>query len=189
MNFALVMIALLGMFATYLFGFWQGRTSKRSFDLSVTRAVPKVGTSVKVYKRQENPPGFPAFYYMIATIYNEGELPAKQVKGHCKLHSATKSVKENNIPFEREFLGSSPCQLESHRIDDGISGMSVDLEAVSAKNIRLNVDIEFTYFGIPDDKQHRYAATYEYEHKSRQFVRISSQLLPSELEGMPAPLL
>lgn len=168
MNVASFIIGVLALVTGYILGYWQGKTAQRALNLSVTKAVPKVGTRLKIDKRQENPAGFPPFYYLIATVYNEGELPAKQLKGHCKLYSPTNDVQERDIPFEREFLGSSPHELEAQKI----VGTTVDPGMRGEQEIRFNVDIEFEYLGIPDDQPQQYSAKYAYDNKSRQLIRI-----------------
>ena len=155
---------------SYRLGYRQATIAKRSLDLSVSKAEPKIGTSVKLDQRQINPPAFPPFCYMVATIYNEGELAARNVKGHCRLHSSTKSVKEHDIPFERDFLGSAPLLLESHRLDNGISGMSIDLNT-SGQGLQFDVDIEFEYFGMSAHVPQRYSAKYRFDSKSRQMLK------------------
>jgi hypothetical protein len=170
-NLVSVIIGAASLIVVYIFGYWQGRSAQRSLDLSVIKATPKVGTAVRIDKRQENPPAFPAFYYLIATIYNEGELPAKQLKGYCRVYSATKGVTEHNIPIEREFLGTTPSELELCRLEDGISGSTLDIGTQAGKNIRFNVDIDFSYFGVEDDIPERYSAQYEYDNNGRQMKR------------------
>jgi len=166
MNFALVIIALLGMFATYLFGFWQGRTSKRTFDLSVTKAMPKVGVTLTLDKRQINPPAFPPFYFLIARIYNEGELPARQLNGKCRLFSPANQLKEQVIPIAHDFLGATPHNIQSNRVD-GIDG-----PIRGEQDIDMRVEIDFNYIGIPDDKTKSYNANYKYDKQSGQFLKV-----------------
>ncbi len=172
MNLVSLIVSVVTALIGYALGYRQGKISQRALDLSIVKAAPKVGTTVRIDKRQENPPAFPPFYYLVATIYNEGELPAKQLKGHCKLHSPVKSVQERDIPFNREFLGSTPYELESFRLDSGISGTPIDIGASGGQNIRFNVDVEFEYFGIPDDAPQHYSAKYQYNNQRRQLERI-----------------
>jgi hypothetical protein len=167
-----VAVTLFAALLGYRIGRRQVAVASEAHTLSATKAAVKLGTKVHIDKRQENPPGFPPFYYLMATIHNEGELPAKQVNGYWKLYSPTKSIKEQRIPFGADFLGSSPIQLESHRLDDGISGMSIDLNGIGAQNIRIDVDFELDYVGLTDEQTHHYGARYQYDHASRQMVRI-----------------
>src|SRR6266478_3262719 len=130
MNLAVPIISALAVlvaFLAYRVGYRQGKTAQRALDLNVSKAIPKIGTSVKIDKRQEQPPAFPPFYYLVATIYNEGELPAKQLKGQCKLFSPINDVKQHTIPIDREFLGSkqyelNPCRLEGTTVEVGMDG-------------------------------------------------------------------
>jgi hypothetical protein len=167
-----VLIGVVTFVIGSILGYWQGKSAQRTLDLIVTKAVPKIGTTIRIDKRQENPSNYPPFYYLIATIYNEGELPAQQLKGYCRVYSSEKSVREQSIPIARELLGtSSPCELELGRLESGISGMALNLGADDGENARFNVDIQFNYSGIQNTPQH-YSANYEYDHKSRQIIKI-----------------
>jgi hypothetical protein len=168
MNFWLVIIAILGMAGTYFFGFWQGRTSKRSFDLTVAKAMPKVGVTLTLDKRQVNPPAFPPFYFLITRIYNEGELPARQLNGKCRLFSPGNQIKEQTIPIAHDFLGGTPHNMQSNRID-GIDG-----PIRGDQSIDLQVEIDFDYVGIPDDKTQHYYSHYKYDKQSGQFLKTKS---------------
>ena len=138
-----LIIGLLSLIVGYVFGYRQGKIAQAALDLSITKAIPKIGTAIKIDKRQENPSAFPPFYYLVVTIHNEGELPAHQLKGNCRLYSLTKGVKERNIPIERELLGASPYELESVRLEDGISGMTLNIggpgEKISGSILILNL--------------------------------------------------
>jgi len=174
-SLASLIIGVIAIIAAVLVGYCQWKTTQKSLVVTVKKAIPKVGTRVRIDERQKNPSGFPAFYYLILTIYNDGELPAKQLKGHCKLHSSTKSVQERDIPFQLDSLGpSSPYELEALWLLDGLSGAAIDLKGNGAENIGFNVDIEFECFGIPENVPQRYSAQYKYDPQSRQIVRIQS---------------
>jgi hypothetical protein len=161
-----LIIAGIAVGVAYGVGYWQGRSAQKALDLSITKAIPKLGSDVKINKRQENSRAFPPFYYLVATIYNEGELPAKQLHGHCKLFSPENESQQRNIPINRDFLGSAPFELEAGRLD----ALFIDPDRPS--DARFDVDIEFEYFGIPDDKPQRYTAKYRYDNKSGQMNKI-----------------
>jgi hypothetical protein len=166
----LVAINVLCAAVGWCFGYWQGKTARSALNLNVRKAAPKIGTTAQINKRQVNPPAYPPFYYLVMTIYNEGELPAKQLNGHCKLLSPNKAVKECNIPISRDFLGSSPYEMEICRLEDGIGGSTIDIGGSQGQHVRFNVEFEF--FGISEEKPEPYSAKYEYDPKSRQLVRI-----------------
>ena len=48
----------------------------------------------------------------------------------------------------------------------------IDIGASGGQNIRFNVDIEFQYFGIPDDVPQHYSAKYQYDHQRQQLEGI-----------------
>jgi len=164
MNLAIPIISALAVLVAFL----AYRVGRRQWNLGVAKAIPKVGTWVRIDKRQEQSTAFSPSYYMVATIYNEGELPAKQLKGHCKLFSPINEVKQHTIPIIREFLGSAPYELEPCRLE----GTTVDVGMDGRQDIRFNVDIEFEFFGIPDDKPQKYSAKHEWDNKNRQMIKI-----------------
>jgi len=165
---ATLFAALVG----YHIGRRQVAVASEAHTLSATKAAVKLGTEVHIDKRQENPPGFPPFYYLMATVYNEGELPAKQLKGHWKIYSTAKSVKDQLIPVSVDFLGASPLKLKSNRLDDGIQGMALDLSGSGAQNLRINADFELYYSEVSNEQVHPYSAHYQYDHANGQMVRI-----------------
>jgi hypothetical protein len=142
---------------------------QRSHELNIVKATPKIGTILRIDERNPNGPAFPTFYFLIATIYNEGDLAAKSLKGNCRLFSPTNQVAERSVQVHRDFLGTTlqydlaACPIEGARVQFGMRG---------AEEIRFNFDIEFQYFGIPDDKPQQYTAKYEYDSKSHQMIRI-----------------
>lgn len=165
-------VAALAGVGGFFIGYRQGKIAQAALDLSLAKAVPKVGTTAEIGKRQENPSNFPPFYYVIVTLYNEGELPAQQLDGECRIYSVPKGVKERIIPIKREFLGVTPYQLESYRIESAFSGMTLNLGGQEGQSIRFNVDIEFEYVGSSNDPLNHYRAKYEYDPKTKQLVKI-----------------
>jgi hypothetical protein len=167
----------LGALATFVtalvahrVGFIQITIMRQAHQLNIAKAMPKIGTSLTIDKRQEHSAAFGPSYYLIATIYNEGDLPAQQLKGHCKLFSPINEIKQQDIPIDRELVGrTSPYKLEERRIE----GTSVDAAFRSGQHIRINVDIEFDFLSIPDDRPQHYSAKYEYDNKGQQMIKVS----------------
>lgn len=171
---AIISVVVAVIFGTlgWRIGYTQGKIAQKALDLEFTKAIPKIGTTARIESRQENPPAYPAFYYLVVTIYNEGDLAARQLKGECRVYSATKSVKDREIPIDREFLGRGQYELERYRLTHGTSGMTVNLTGLEGENSRFNVDIEFKYSGISDGGPQQYKAQYTYDNKSRQLKKL-----------------
>ena len=164
-----VAATLLTAFVAHRIGRLQISFMQKAHDLKVLKAIPKIGASLRIVTEHPNGTSFPYHYSLVATIYNEGNLAAKDLKGNCKLFSPTKQVAESTIPINRDFLGMNhqyelaACPVEGATVNNGMIG---------AAEIRFNMDIEFEYFGLPEDKPQQYAAKYEYDNKSRQMKRI-----------------
>src|SRR5207249_613012 len=110
---------------------------------------------------------FPPYFYLVATIYNEGELAARKLKGKCRLFSPINEISECNIPIYRDFLGAAPYELEAIRI----IGTTVSSALMGNTMISMCVEFDFEYFGLVDGKPVKYHAKYQYDHQNRQFVR------------------
>jgi hypothetical protein len=122
----------------------QLRAANRQLALNVSMAAPKIGTIMKIDKRYENGPNFPASYYLVASIYNAGQLPAKKLSGKCTLFSSTNEIQERTIPVEREFLGSSPYDLERCEIIGSAFGAAMRDHGA----INFGVNVEFDYLAL-----------------------------------------
>jgi hypothetical protein len=162
-------VALLGMYIAQRTGFLHLSIATKAHSLNVLKAAPKVGSSIRIEERQVNPPAFPPFYYLITQIYNEGDLAAQQLKGHWKLLCSNHTVLERNVPIMRDFLGTSPynlepCQIEGTTVPNAMRG------EVQFK-VLFNVHIDFDYFGLSHDEPYHYHAEYEFNPEQRQMVR------------------
>jgi hypothetical protein len=164
-----VAATLVAAFVAHRNGRIQISFMRREHELSIAKAMPKVGTTVRIDEKNPHGPAYPIFYSLVATIYNEGDLAAKNLKGHCKLFSPTNDIGERSVQINRDFLGMAlqyevaPCPIEGVKVRQGMMG---------AEEIRFNLDIEFEYFGIPDDQPQQYAAKYQYDNKTHQMIRI-----------------
>jgi hypothetical protein len=143
----------------------QLRINRETLALAALKASPKIGTEIHIDKRQVNPSGFPPFYYLIVTLHNHGELPAKQVKGRCRLFSPTNPLQEHTIPIGFDLLGASPRKLAEYRLDD------VFIDPQRPQTARFNAEIEFDYLGREglEDKPEHCSIGYEYDGPKDQF--------------------
>jgi hypothetical protein len=162
---ASVLVTLFGIYIGQRMGLWQFAIASKAHNLNVRRAVPKLGTALRIEPSQEGDPIFFApCQYLIISIYNAGELAATQLYGYCKLSSPSNSVKQSSIPIAREFLDSTgPYELEPWLIE---------WTTATWNQVAFNVDIEFDYFGLSPDKPEHYKATHHFDQESRRFVII-----------------
>jgi hypothetical protein len=164
-----VAATLLTSYVAHRLGYIQIGLMRQANDLSVLKSVPKIETIFHIDKRYVNPSIFPPFYYLASTIHNHGELPAKQLKGYCKVFSPTNPAQQVTIPIGIEFLGTPPRKLSEYRLD----GTFIDSQRPQAA--RFNVDVEFSYLGgLPKEQPQHYSAKYEYDSQNEQFVSPKS---------------
>src|ERR1700678_651725 len=83
--FALGVVAtLLGALIAHKVGILQITIARKAHELNVTKAVPKIGTSVQLEER--NATNHPVtLLHIVTRIYNEGDLPASNLKGEWQL--------------------------------------------------------------------------------------------------------
>jgi hypothetical protein len=168
LNLISFMLALFTAISGYIFGYRQGKTARKSLDLNLTKAIPKIATGVILDKRQINPVGFPPHCFVFVAIHNEGELPAEGLKGNCGIYSPTNGFEEFNIPIIREYLGPTPYRLESGRLDERTGGMAIDPDKFG-NNFGINVDVEFHYTTFAKKEPQRYKARHQYDYKNGVF--------------------
>jgi hypothetical protein len=160
-----VAATLLTAYVAHRLGFIQIKLMREANALSTLKSIPKIETILHIDKRQVNPSSFAPFYCLVSTIHNHGELPAKQLKGYCKVFSPTNPSQQFTIPIDIELLGTPPRKLSEYRLD----GIFIDSQRPQAA--RFNVDVEFSYLGgFPKEQSQHYSAKYEYDPQNEQFV-------------------
>jgi hypothetical protein len=168
MQNAILLITALAGWLAFVVTWEQLRAANRQLALNVSMAAPKIGTSMKIDKRYENGPNFPMSYYLMASIYNAGQFPAKKLNGKCTLLSATNEVQQRVIPIEWEFLGPLSYDLERCSIE----GPTFSASMRNGTHVNFGVNIEFDYLALPDDKPQHYSEQYRYDSKSQQLLRV-----------------
>ena len=163
-----VLATLGAMYLASRVGWVQIRWMREAHTLNKLKATPKIGTYIRIAERFDNGANFPPSYYVITYIHNEGELPARKLKGYWNLFSPDQSVKAFKTPIEREFLASAPLELEPHRLE----GTTVWAAMKGEGKIRFNVDIDFVYFGFSENQQEHYNAQYHFDPQSKRVIRI-----------------
>jgi hypothetical protein len=147
-------------------GWLQISFMKKEHALNIIKAAPKVGTSVWFKEREH--PGQPGKLLFICTsIYNEGDLAASNLKGNWKLSCSDKRF-DVAIPISRDHLGNSrPFDFERQ-----LGGIHMPGTVQQSQNFAIEIDIEFSYFGLEEDGEKPYHAKYSYNKNQKQFVRV-----------------
>jgi hypothetical protein len=138
-------------------------------DPDVTKASPKIGTTMRIDQRQEDSAGAARSYYLVPVIQNQGELPARQLKGGCRVFSPVHKSQERIIPIRQENLGASPFELDGVRLDGFL------IEASRPHDALFHVAIDIEYHGVSGDKPLRYSARYAFDQKSLQMIKVHEQ--------------
>jgi hypothetical protein len=152
---------LLGVGVTLLGVF----VMRRTHTLNVTKATPRIGCSVDVSFRQDDPNTYYPTLFLTATIYNEGELAASALHGHWKLLVGDGALYFDR-PIDRDFLGTCEKYLDSYCIEESCDWHRED--------IRFDVEIEFDYLTLPNDEERHYSAAYSYDTQSQKLKRHQS---------------
>jgi len=163
--------ALVALFAAYIaqrIGLLHFGVAQKQYDLNLLKSAPIIDSTVRITEKPVDGRAYHPWHFVVASIYNHGDLAAKQLKGHWRMYSPDKIIEERTIPVVRDAPGSSPYEFEPIRI----TGENVDRAMAGDGRFTMNVDIELDYFGISKDQPQHYSARYQYDAKSRDMVRI-----------------
>lgn len=160
-------VVLFGIYIAQRTGYLQVSLMSKAHDLNLVKASPKIDADIRVELQLVNGPNYPPAIFLHTTIHNEGELAAKQLNGYWKL-SSTQDIKPHTIPIRRDFLGSTPYEFEPHGLR---TRGSVWVSPSKTYDVSFEVDIEFDYLALPDDKPEHYSAKYSYHAESGQMIR------------------
>jgi hypothetical protein len=151
-------------------GFRLFAVAKKEHDLNLRKASPIVGSVVTLAERQILNANYRPFHFIVTSIYNYSDLPARQLCGNWRLHSPDNCVKECNVPIQRDALGPTPYDTEEQLIGPNIDAVIKD----GLHKVAIRVDIEFDYFGISQDRPQHYSASYQYDQNTRRMVQIQN---------------
>jgi hypothetical protein len=165
-----IVATLLAVFVAWKIGLIQISWMRQEHQLNVLRASPKIGTSLRIEERNINGPAYAPWYYLITSIYNEGELAASNLNGQWKLTSPNRSVIEGELPISREFLGPTPYQLEPFHIIGGTVVFAMEGNN-KGNTVTFKVDVEFDYTSMTNEQPQHYSAHYEFDHKYRKMIK------------------
>ena len=160
---ALILITALSIWVAYYVGVRQGRATEKALALSVQRATPRIGSRVSL--SSSIPPKLPdrTRYTINTTIFNDGDLVARNLEGEWKLtasHGIEKlihAIKADSLP------ASLPFEFE-HEVPGDTSVLWCDPKII------FQVNIDLVYLGLSDQKE-CYHAIYTYDFHSRQMYQ------------------
>ena len=168
--------ATVGSIATVAAAMWakqagmlQLEVIRNSHELDIARAVPKIGTEVRIEESYPNGPQYSPTYTLTTSIYNAGEHSASQVEGEWKLTCPNNSVQQGTMPIRREFLSATPYQLEPFALI-GTTILNA-MRGDAGHGVTFNVDIEFNYRGLPKQQPQHYREKYAFDEKNRRMKR------------------
>jgi hypothetical protein len=164
-----ILVSLFGIYIAQSVGLLQVSLMKKEYDLNLRKSAPELDSTVRINSRQVNPaPVYNPFHYIVTSIHNHGDLPAKHLKGHWRMYSPDKSIQDSTIPIRRDALGSAPLEFSEIQL----IGPSID-DALKrgVGTVTINVDIEFDYFGLSENQPQHYSARWQYDRNSKQMIR------------------
>ncbi|MFY9729572.1 MAG: hypothetical protein WB723_01895 [Candidatus Acidiferrales bacterium] len=161
-------LGFAGLVASYYFGFRQGKTAERNYQLSLKQATPRIGTRMEFFKlSSETDTGHLRRFSIETTIYNDGSLVASKLEGNWKLSSSygfldvIEIIREDSLPIALPIKRNHDLGYHAH-------------DAFSKPQIVLQADIDLVYLGL-DNKKEQYHVTYEYDPKSGKMIQSGSK--------------
>ncbi len=156
------LIGLLAVWVAYFVGVRQGRAAEKTLALSINKATPKIGSRASLVR--SSPPNRPDVtrYTINTTIYNDGDLVARNLEGEWKLTASHGIDKANRIIRANSLPSFLPLPLE-HQVGGDVSVFWCDPDIV------CHVDIDLTYIGM-DNSAEKYRAAYKYDFSNKCFI-------------------
>jgi hypothetical protein len=161
-----VAATLVSAFVAQRVGRIQISLMQRSHELNVKLASCKIGTDVKIDRRAPNAsrPDIRR-WFLVTTIYNEGDCAAKQIEGNWNL-SCFDPSQNRLMPISIDFLGATKVELPLQHLGD-----TAITQAQSSGEFWVNVDIQFSYLGLDENTPEHYTAKYQYNKQQRQMEK------------------
>ena len=162
-----VVATLVCAFVAHRIGRIQISWMRRSHEISAKLAACKIGTSVQLERRAPNI-GRPDIHrwFMVTTIYNEGDCAAQKLHGDWNL-SCSEKFQNRKIPIRVDFLRATKFELPLQDLGD-----SPITQAQSSGKFWAEVDIKFSYLGLDENKPEKYTAKYQFDKNSNQMKQV-----------------
>jgi hypothetical protein len=158
-----VAATLFGGFIAHRIGWIQIGINRQTLALNVKKSTPRIGSRVELKSAQlVNRPDITR-YTIHTTIYNDGDLVAREIKGEWKL-TASHGIAEASVPVRADSLPSFLSFPLEHEIGGKYSSLWCEPTVI------IQVDVDLIYLGL-DDKKETYHATYDYDYKNRKIVQ------------------
>lgn len=161
-------VALFGIYVGSALDSFTSGLPKSNMNLTFVKSSPVIDSVVRLISGQVNPGGYRPFQYVVTSIHNYGDLPARNLQGNCRIYSPAIAITQYDIPIRRDALGPSPYEFAEFQL----VGVRVDEIIQHGGEISIHVDIEFDYFGISEDQPKHYSAHHRYDPHSKQMVKI-----------------
>lgn len=161
-----IAVETVGLVLAQRMGQIQITIARREHVLNVTKAMPKVGTSVTLKDQMHGAVGV---LVVVTRIYNEGDLAASHLKGNWNL-TCSESGFNRSQTISVDHLGNT----RPHEFEMPFGGAALWQDVRNGKDVAIKVDLEFRYLGIPEEGEKTYKATYCYDRNQRQMVKQSN---------------
>jgi hypothetical protein len=159
-----IIIALVGTIGGFALGFRQGKTAERAYQLSLSQAIPRIGSRVEIDTYHPSQRMDVTRYAIRTIIYNDGNLVASHVEGEWKLtashgiHNTVETIRADSLPSEL------PIKHE-HKLVGQFQ------QIYGSTDINVQVDIDLSYEGIKGTKE-KYSTSYKYDAASRSMLQV-----------------
>jgi hypothetical protein len=155
----------MGAWVAHTNGWIQIRIMALEHGLNVAKSIPKIGTTVRIEKREIS--SHSVWVLDIVTrIYNEGDLAASKINGDWKL-TCSENVFNHTELIRLDHLGKS----SPHDMKRQFGSVKEWRDMGSGKDLGIKIDINFRYFGLEEDGEKQYQASYHYDPQQQQMVR------------------
>ena len=160
-NFSIA--ALLCALVAQWVGYFQISLMRKSHDVSLAKALPRIGCEVVSRTEQVLPAAFGPHTRIIVKIYNEGDArrPRKlQVNGST---CPTMLLRNVSSKFAGILLGNCENYTDSYLIEDSANS--------HGQGIAFDVHVEFFYTSVGEDTPQQYSAKYYYHRQSKRMIK------------------
>ena len=167
--FATGVIATLAVaYIAHRIGRIQIRFMREAHDLNLKLATCQIGSGCTISLKPyiANRPDV-LRYEIVTSIYNAGDLAAKDLKGNWNL-----SCSESGCNCSRPVWIDFVSKAFRHDLEPYVFSSNELTQSISNGKFRINVDIHLEFFGLDENERQQYRARYEYSHEHKQMIKI-----------------
>ena len=108
----LILIAgVIVAYLAYLVGRKQGQDGERAYQLSLRRAIPRIGTRMELVASPTHNIANQISYSIQMIIYNDGDLVASKLEGNWKLSSSYSILNADGVIREDSLPSPLPIKI------------------------------------------------------------------------------